>query len=997
LLKKICSCWPEASVFTRFSDFADSSGLLTSDFFSSAVICTRATPMTDYLQGLNEQQRKAVLHINGPLMIVAGAGSGKTRVLTTRIAHLMANGVDAFNILALTFTNKAAREMRERVEQILGNHEARNLYIGTFHSVFARILRAEAHRLGYPAGFTIYDTDDSKSVVKTVINELQLDDKHYKPNIVFNRISAAKNALVGPEEYKNDWALQQEDMRANRPAIGQIYEAYAKRCFRNGAMDFDDLLYQFYRLLTGFPEALIKYQRRFRYILIDEYQDTNPAQYEIIKLLGAQHENVCVVGDDAQSIYSFRGATIQNILQFQKDYDDVTIIKLEQNYRSTQSILNIANEVIRNNKGQIPKVLWTENAAGEKIRVVRTMTDNDEGKFVADAIQEQKLRNHYNNKDFAILYRTNAQSRAFEEALRRMGIPYVIYGGISFYQRKEIKDFLAYLRVTVNPRDEESLKRIINYPARGIGKTTLDKVVLYANERDVSMWEILERAREFGFRAGTLDAIENFVVMIRSFQSMLKKSNAYDLAHHVGKQTNIVKELFNDKSTEGLSRYENVQELLNSIKEWVDTSPSPALPQGEGSPSPALPQGEGDNELGEFGYMTADPAVYHLLKEFKEWNIKNTTHAESILWQELRARQLGNYKFRRQHIILNYIADFVCLEKHLIVEVDGKIHQLRENADSDEMRTQRLNEIGFEVLRFSNEDILNDLPAVLERIDKTLRAQPDKPLWFQKKSSSPSLGGGRGEAGGAREEAGLAAYLQEITLLTDVDEKDPNADMVRVMTVHAAKGLEFECVFVCGLEELLFPNGMSVNTREELEEERRLFYVAITRAKNKLWLTYANTRYRFGQLVQNDPSRFIDEMPEEYLDRSFAGGGSKNQTGWSQRSAFDRLRTWFSPGDGESGRAREEGGTYYREKSEGAKPSYLGPKPTGKEHIPSADFIPSDVSNLQVGQRVEHQKFGYGEVMKIEGSAHNPIASIHFELNGDKKIMLNYARLRIVE
>ena len=790
--------------------------------------------MIDYLQGLNEPQQKAVLHINGPLMIVAGAGSGKTKVLTTRIAHLMANGVDAFHILALTFTNKAAKEMRDRVEQILGNNEARNLYIGTFHSVFARILRREAHRLGYPSSFTIYDTDDSKSVVKTVINELNLDDKHYKPNIVYNRISAAKNALVGPEEYKNDWAIQQEDMRSNRPAISQIYEAYAKRCFRNGAMDFDDLLYQMYRLLKLFPEALVKYQTKFRYILIDEYQDTNPAQYEIIKLLAAQHENICVVGDDAQSIYSFRGATIQNILQFQKDYEDVAIIKLEQNYRSTQSILNVANEVIKNNKTQIPKALWTVNESGEKIKVVRTMTDNEEGKFVADAIQEQKLRNHYNNKDIAILYRTNAQSRAFEEALRRMGIPYVIYGGISFYQRKEIKDFLAYLRVIVNPKDEESLKRIINYPARGIGKTSLDKAILFANENNISMWEVLERAKEFGYKTSTFESIENFVVMIRSFQTMLKKTNAYDLAVHVGKQTNIVKELFNDKSTEGMARYENTQELLNSIKEWIET------PMNE--------------ESGEVG-------------------------------------------------------------------------------------------------------------------DKT-----------------------------------LAAYLQEITLLTDVDEKDLDADMVRVMTVHSAKGLEFQCVFVAGLEEMLFPSGLSVNTREELEEERRLFYVAITRAKNRLWLTYANTRYRFGQLIHNDPSRFIDELPEEFLDRSYAGGGSKNQTtGWSKGSGFDRMRSWFSPDDGESGTAKEQSGSYFNETTTGKpetgnrKPTYLSQKPNIKQHVPSADFAPSDTSNLQPGQKVEHQKFGFGEVLKMEGSAHNPVATVKFEFNGEKKIMLNYARLRIIE
>ena len=788
--------------------------------------------MIDYLSGLNDRQREAVLHIDGPIMIVAGAGSGKTKVLTTRVIHLMANGVDAFNILALTFTNKAAKEMKERVEKILGNGEARNLYIGTFHSVFARILRFEADKIGYPKSFTIYDTDDAKSVIKTVINELDLDDKHYKPNIVYNRISSAKNALVGPLEYKTDYGIQQEDMRSNRPAIAQIYEAYAKRCFKNGAMDFDDLLMKFYELLKNIPEALAKYQRKFKYILIDEYQDTNPSQYEIIKLLGAMHENVCVVGDDAQSIYSFRGATIENILQFQKDYDEIKLVKLEQNYRSTQSILHVANEVIKNNKNQIEKVLFTENAEGEKIRLVRTMTDNDEGKFVADSIQEQKLRNHYSNKDFAILYRTNAQSRAFEEALRRMGLAYTIYGGMSFYQRKEIKDIVAYLRMIVNPRDEEALKRIINYPARGIGKTTIDKLVLSANENNISMWEVLEKANEFGFRAGTFTALQDFVTMIKSFASMLTKQNAYEVAFHVGKQAGLVKELFNDKSTEGVARYENIQELLNSIKEWTESP---------------------DNEDGEL-------------------------------------------------------------------------------------------------------------------VDKS-----------------------------------LASYLQQITLLTDADEKDPDADTIKLMTIHAAKGLEFSCVFAAGLEEMLFPNAMAINTREELEEERRLFYVVITRAKQRLWITYANTRYRFGQLVQNEPSRFIEEIPEQYMDRSFAGGGAKNQVGgsnWSKGSAFDRMKA-KNVDDGESGKVSQQSGTYYNSGPAVSKsaPSYLPAKGLPakvKEHVPSADFEASDTSNLKEGQKVEHQKFGFGEVMKMEGAAHNPIATVKFEYNGEKKIMLNYAKLRII-
>ncbi len=821
--------------------------------------------MYEYLSGLNAPQREAVTYLKGPLMIVAGAGSGKTKVLTTRIAHLMANGVDSFNILALTFTNKAAAEMKERVEKILGNTEARNLYIGTFHSVFARVLRAEAHRIGFPNNFTIYDTDDSRSVLKTVINELNLDDKHYKPSVVHNRISQAKNALVGPAEYATDYYIQQEDMRSNRPAIAQVYQAYTARCFKNGAMDFDDLLLKMHELLKGFPEMLSKYQRKFKYIMIDEYQDTNPVQYEITKLLGAAHENICVVGDDAQSIYSFRGATIENILQFEKDYDDVKIIKLEQNYRSTQSILNVANEVIKNNKGQIPKALWTENEGGEKIRLVRTMTDNDEGRFVADTIQEQKLRNHYYNRDFAILYRTNAQSRSFEESLRRMGIPYRIYGGVSFYQRKEIKDMLAYLRVIVNTRDEEALKRIINYPVRGIGKTTIEKAVTIANEQNITLYEVISRAGEHGFKAGALEAIQNFVTMIRYFQSMLETKNAYDVAVQVGKHTALVKELFSDKTTEGLARYENVQELLNSIKEWVDDRNNRAVIDEDGivlipNPSPQVEKG---------GAKSLDP----------------------------------------------------------------------------------------------NDNVSGSLI-------------PSPPVE-------------RGQGG----EASLGGYLQQITLLTDADDDKGNADAVKLMTIHAAKGLEFEVVFVGGVEETLFPSALSINTREELEEERRLFYVAVTRAKKRLWLSYANARYRFGNLVQNDPSRFLEELPADYVDKSFAGGGARNQSGVNMGSAFERMHRGFG----------NESSIQYNDSRKpatgNAKPSFIpvAPKPQAISHTPSADFVPSDTANLQAGQKVEHQKFGFGVVTKMEGSGHNPIATVKFELNGEKKIMLNYARLRIVE
>lgn len=740
-------------------------------------------------------------------MIVAGAGSGKTKVLTTRIAHLMRNGVDAFNILALTFTNKAAAEMKERIEKILGNSEARNLYIGTFHSVFARMLRAEATKLGYPSNFTIYDTDDAKSVIKGIVSDMKLDDKHYKPAYIYNRISAAKNSLIDPAMYKQDMFIQKEDAKSNRHLMGDIYEAYAKRCFRNGAMDFDDLLFKMYLLLTHFPDVLAKYQHRFQYVLIDEYQDTNTAQYQIIKMLGAVHENICVVGDDAQSIYSFRGATVQNILQFQDDYEDVKVIKLEQNYRSTQSILNVANTIISNNKNQIPKSLWTDNAEGERIKLVRTLTDNDEGRFVADAITEMKLRNHYLNKDFAILYRTNAQSRSFEESLRRMNIPYKLYGGVSFYQRKEIKDYLAYLRLIVNPRDEENLKRIINYPARGIGKTSIERVMIAANHYDKGFWEMLQYPDMTGLKGAASAAIEQFVTMIRSFQVTLEKGNAYELAFAVGKHTGLVQELYNDKSVEGLARYENVQELLNSIKEFTET------PDEEG---------------------------------------------------ELRDKSLGS-------------------------------------------------------------------------------------------------------------------YLQQITLLTDVnDDNDENVDVVKLMTIHAAKGLEFPCVFNVGLEENLFPSSMSLYDRNDLEEERRLFYVAITRAKERLWITYANSRYRFGNLVQNEPSRFIEEVPDQYLDRTFTGAGHKaqgsvNAFGNTMNQSFDRTTSLKKLAD---------------KLQQTAPPA----------HKPAADFKADDAMSMEIGMEVEHQKFGFGKILTLEGGANNRIATIEFKGgHGQKKIMLNYAKLRIIQ
>jgi len=750
----------------------------------------------DYIEELNPQQKEAVLHTEGPLMIVAGAGSGKTKVLTTRIAHLINNDVDPFRILALTFTNKAAKEMKERIEKILGNASARSLFIGTFHSIFARILRSEAPQLGYPSNFTIYDTDDAKSVIKGIVKGMNLDDKLYKANIVYNRISAAKNSLYTFEDYQADSDIQKEDLQSKRPQIGKIFEYYSKQCFKNGAMDFDDLLVLMYTLLTTNPEALAKYQHKFRYILIDEYQDTNTAQYHIIKLLGARHENICVVGDDAQSIYSFRGASVKNIFMFQKDYEDVKTIKLEQNYRSTKSILMAANAVIEHNSKQIKKELWTDKGDGSKLKLICTFTDNDEGKFVAETIKEEQLRNHFANKDYAILYRTNAQSRSFEENLRRHNIPYRIYGGLSFYQRKEIKDFVAYLRVIVNEQDQESIKRIINYPTRGIGKTSTDKITVLASENDITFWEVLERIREFGFTGRTANSVEAFVMMIKSFRVQLEKKNAYDVAEEVGKATGIVKELYKDGTVEDLSRYENVQELLNAIKEFTET------PDDEG-----------------------------------------------------------------------------------------------------------------------------------ELLDKS-----------------------------------LGSYLQQITLLTDADKDDPeNQDVVTLMTIHASKGLEFPNVFVVGTEENLFPSQMSMYDKDDLEEERRLFYVAITRAEKNVWLTYANHRYRFGQLVSNEPSRFLEELPEAYTDVSKA----KKARNKAQAGERHRMTTFVS-------------------QKKTSNPNLVRKTPS------DPSFKPDNPSEMEQGMKVKHQRFGIGTIENLEGPQANRIATISFGGLGNKKIMLNYAKLKIV-
>lgn len=776
--------------------------------------------MHPYLEELNEQQREAVITTEGPLMIVAGAGSGKTKVLTTRIAHLINGGVDAFRILALTFTNKAAKEMVERIKLILGNNESKSLYIGTFHSIFARILRFEAEKLGYPSHFTIYDADDAKNLLKAIIKEQNLDDKFYKPNLVYNRISSAKNSLMTPQMYKADPMIQKEDGRNGRQMIGELFEMYNNRCFKNGAMDFDDLLLKTYQLLISFPEVLAKYQNRFQYVMIDEYQDTNMAQYKIIKLLGAVHENVCVVGDDAQSIYSFRGATIQNIMRFREDYENVKVIKLEQNYRSTSNILNTANAVIDINKNQIPKKLWTIKDAGEKIKLVKSVTDNDEGRFVADSIAENKLRHHYRNKDFAILYRTNSQSRAFEESLRRRGVAYRIYGGLSFYQRKEIKDMVAYLRFTVNPNDEEALKRIINYPVRGIGKTSIEQLLIFAHSRDITFWEAVQSARAAGMKPAAATKIESFVLLIKSMQTMLQTHNAYEVAFEISKHSGLVKELYEDKTVEGVARYENIQELLNSIKEFTETP----------------------------------------------------------------------------------------------------------NADGE----------------------LED--------DKS-----------------------------------LGIYLQQITLLTDADKESEDQDVVTLMTIHASKGLEFPCVFTVGMEENIFPSQMSMYDRDDLEEERRLFYVAITRAKEKLWLSYANSRYRFGSLVQNDPSRFLDEMPLVFVDDSMAPKKSfGNRIASPSPMSNGGSRGAPIPVSRSSSGVPEPVRKVNVVKLPNSTPTYIHPE--------NPQFAASHSDELQEGIRIEHQKFGFGKIEKIEGSQANRIAHIKFDkIEESKRIMLNFAKLMKVE
>lgn len=756
-----------------------------------------------YLNELNGVQREAVTHTEGPVLLIAGPGSGKTRVLTYRIAHIINQGISPYNILALTFTNKSAAEMKERILKVVGDN-GRGLWIGTFHSIFSRILRNEADKIGYPRNFTIYDPTDTKSLMKTIIKEEGLPD-NYKPNVVLNRISLAKNNLFGPKAYQNHTAIRKEDENSGRPKIGLLYEKYAKRCYKAGAMDFDDLLMKTFFLLEKFPEICEKYQDTFRYIMIDEFQDTNFVQSKIVQKLGEKYKNICAVGDDAQSIYAFRGANIQNILNYEKMYDDLVTYKLEQNYRSTDVIVQAANQIIKNNKGQLAKVIWTDNNEGNLIKVYEAVSDSDEARVVANNIQETRYREHNEYKDFAILYRTNAQSRSFEEWLRKLNIPYKIFGGLSFYSRKEIKDVMAYLRLIVNPKDEEAIKRVINYPVRGIGNTTIQKTVNAAEKYDKSIWEMLENTQMIeGLNGRAVNALDKFIILIKNLRTQADKLNAYELLQAVVRETGLLQDLYKDKTVEGVSRYENMQELLNSVKDFVDS------------------------------------------------------------------------------------------------------------------RSELLTEDGT--------------PAKVD----------------------------------------MGAYMEDVSLITDIENEDEDTNKVGLMTVHAAKGLEFQYVYIVGMEEELFPSQLSMLSKKELEEERRLFYVAVTRAEKQLTLSSAQTRYKYGNLLNCAPSRFLDEINETLLDRP-------------ERSRKQQQKELIGN--------REE-----------RKPfSNPNLRPIGRNNtkktpvaIDDSNFQADDPNLLKEGMQVLHSKFGEGKIIGIDGLDSGKIATIFFPNEGQKKIMLKYAKLQIV-
>ncbi len=771
----------------------------------------------DYLKGLNEPQLEAVTTLQGPLMVLAGAGSGKTRVLTMRIAHLITNGVDPFNILSLTFTNKAAKEMKERIAKVVGQSEAKSLWMGTFHSVFARILRSEGHFLGYPSNFTIYDMQDALNVMKKVIKDLNIDSDIYKAKKVLSRISQYKNNLITVNAYFNNPELMEADEKANMKLIGNIYKKYVEACFRNGAMDFDDLLLKTNELLTRFPEVLAKYQDRFRYILVDEYQDTNHSQYLIVKALASKFENICVVGDDAQSIYSFRGANIYNILNFKKDYPDAVTVSLEQNYRSTQNIVDAANVVISKNLQQFKKNVFSENEVGEKIKVYRSLSDADEANFVSANIYDKHNTQQRHFSDFAILYRTNSQTRAFEDALRKKNIPYRVYGGLSFYQRKEVKDLLAYLRLLVNENDSEALARIINFPARGIGETTQNKLIVFADSQNVPTTQVLDNlgfyAPQLGLNNGILTKLGDFWAMIKAFQVMLKTENVYDVAMEVAKRSGLIKMLKEDQTPEGVSRVENIQELLNSMQGFIEEQ----------------------------------------------------------------------------------------------IQVEG---------------------------------------------------------------GDPSL----------------SNFMENIALSSDTqNDKDDDNNKVSLMTIHLSKGLEFPVVHLVGLEENLFPSFMSSSTREELEEERRLFYVALTRAEKEVFFTYAVSRFQWGKITDAEPSRFLSEIDSKYLELI----NPLNELKFINRSGIDSNIFDDAPSEPRFFKKKEEKKTLERNLN-APVPKQLKPVATAKIINPTGQSS----QDIEVGDNVRHDRFGVGTVEFLDGTdPQNIKAKVIFKNEGEKNLILKFAKL----
>ncbi len=793
----------------------------------------------NYLDELNPVQRQAATQLDGPVLVIAGPGSGKTRVLTYRIAHMIQSGIAPWEIMALTFTNKSAKEMKERIQKVVGPR-AERVWAGTFHSLFAKILRVEAEHIGYPSNFTIYDSDDTKSVITAIINEMNLNKEQYNANTIKSRISSCKSNLITPKMYVTRADMMEDDKAAKRPFFHQIYEKYVARCKRSGAMDFDDLLFRLYELFQNHPEVTNKYRQKFKYLMVDEFQDTNHLQYSIVKKFinyEGSPRNICVVGDDAQSIYAFRGATIQNILDYERDFQPhgIKTFKLEQNYRSTEHIVQAANEVISYNRKQIQKTIFSDKGEGQRIRVIRAITDSEEGKRVADSIIEQKTRWHLSNKDIAILYRTNAQSRVFEEWMRHYNIQYRVFGGMSFYQRKEVKDLIAYLRLAINQQDDEALRRVINYPKRAIGGTTIDKIAATADSHSMTMWQVLPNV---DLPPRTRNSIDHFVAMIQDFGEKAKTHDAHVVAEYIARKSGLMDELKQDTTVEGIQRLDNITSLLDGIKTFVE---------------------------------------------------------------------------------------------------DDTVSDLR--LTKDDLR------LGNES---SDDPIVNSQSSIVNEFDKS-----------------------------------LSSYLQNIALMTDQDDTNKEGDFVTLMSVHSAKGLEFKSVFIAGLEEQLFPSFMSFDTPEGLDEERRLFYVAITRAEQFLTLSYAASRYRFGQERSNPPSRFLDEINMAHLDAA-------SPIGTSSRAPQGRFeRTTAHPGAAPASSKSGVTGSF--------KPR--GPQQEVELRIDPASFKPSPSEQIQAGQKVLHLKFGEGKVVAIDGSGDKRMATIFFpelEVDKQKRIMLKFAKLQIV-